>query len=94
MTTEPDRPNSMFARAVSEAAEENGGRFARNTEVSIAGVSPIPHADKLAAPTWCTDVGPEEPPLGYEIDAVPDLTTVDGLPPLPPDTTTDEEPEA
>jgi hypothetical protein len=75
-----DKPNSMFARAVHDAAEETGGRFARNTQVSIAGTSAIPHADKLAGPEWSQDHVPPEAPLGTEIDWVPDMTTVDGSP--------------
>jgi hypothetical protein len=72
---------SMFERTVHEAAEEQGGRFARNTEISIAGTGPIPHAEKLTGPEWSQDCVPPEPPTGYAIDDVPDMTTVDGLPP-------------
>jgi hypothetical protein len=81
----------MFERTVHEAAEETGGRFARNTQVSIAGTSAIPHADKLAAPTWSHDVVPPEPPTGYEIDSLPDMTTLDGLPPAAPEQPTDDD---
>jgi hypothetical protein len=74
-----DRPNSMFARAIQDASDETGGRFARNTDVSVAGTSPIPHADKLAGPQWSADIGTIEPPLGYAIDELPSLETVSGI---------------
>jgi hypothetical protein len=86
---------SMFERTVHEAAEEQGGRFARNTEISIAGTGPIPHAEKLAGPEWSQDHVPPEEPLGYCIDEVPDQTTVSGidraqLAPVPEEPTDDE----
>jgi hypothetical protein len=70
---------SMFERTVHEASEETGGRWKRNADVSIAGTGPIPHADKLAAPTWSTDVGPMEPPTGECIDAVGSMETLSGI---------------
>jgi hypothetical protein len=69
----------MFQRTVHEAAEETGGRFARNTEISIAGTGPIPHAEKLAAPAWSADVGPPEPPTGECIDSLPSMETISGI---------------
>jgi hypothetical protein len=79
MSTDTERPNSMFARAVQDASDEHGGRFARNTQISIAGTEPIPHAAQLAAPTWSHDVVPPEEPLGYCIDELPDMTTASGI---------------
>jgi hypothetical protein len=76
MSTEPKR--TYHEQAVQDAAEERGGRW-RNANVSIAGTSPIPHADKLAAPTWSHDVVPPEPPTGECIDALPSMETVSGL---------------
>ena len=89
--TSDDKPNSMFARAVHDAAEEQGGRWQRNTDVSVAGTGPIPHADKLAGPEWSQDHVPAEPPLGYAIDDLPDMTTLDGLPPQAPEQPTDDD---
>jgi hypothetical protein len=93
MTSEPKR--TYHEQAVQDAGEASGGRFARNTEISIAGTSAIPHADKLAAPRWSHDCVPPEEPLGYAIDELPDQTTVSGiarelLAPVP-DTPTEEE---
>jgi hypothetical protein len=69
----------MFERAQRDATDETGGRWARNTDISVAGTSPVPHADKLAAPQWSADVGPPEPPLGYAVDELPSLETVSGI---------------
>jgi hypothetical protein len=96
MSIEPEPKRTYHEQAVQDASEERGGRFARNTDISIAGVSPIPHAAQLAAPTWSQDCVPPEEPLGYCVDELPDQTTVSGiarelLEPVP-DTPTDEEP--
>jgi hypothetical protein len=78
------RAASMFERAVNDAADEQGGRFARNTQVSVAGTGPIPHGSVLVGPEWSQDAVPKEEPLGYEVDALPSMLTVSGFPPEEP----------
>jgi hypothetical protein len=81
MTDNPDRrpANTMHARAIEEAAEEQGGRWRKNTEVSIAGTGPIPHSSVLVGPEWSQDCVPPEEPLNMIVDELPDLTTVSGI---------------
>jgi hypothetical protein len=83
MSYDPDRPNPYHARAVHDAAEEQGGRFARNTEVRITVTAPTWQAPRISGSgPWAAgaDPVPNEEPLGYEIDSLPDMSTVDGSP--------------
>jgi hypothetical protein len=76
MTTEPQRPaNRMFDRAREEAAQEAQGRFARQSQPSIAGTSAI----VLSAPAWSHDPVGTEPPIGELIDALPSMETYSGI---------------
>jgi hypothetical protein len=87
-------PRSMHEQTIADVATELGGRWARNAEVHIVGARPEWQAPRIsgAGPWAVPDGAPTEPPTGYEIDAVPDMTTLDGLPPLPaPDGTNSEE---
>jgi hypothetical protein len=83
MSDDPNLPNSYHARAVHDAAEEQGGRFARNTEVRITGTAPTWQAPAIGGtgPWSGADPVPPEEPLGYCIDELPDMTTVSGIDP-------------
>jgi len=39
--------------------------------------SPLPQYPK--GPSWCTDPVPPEPPLGFRVDELPDMTTEHGV---------------
>jgi hypothetical protein len=72
----------MFERAQHEAAKEQGGRFARNTEVRITGTTPSWAAPAIGGSgPWATpDPVPAEEPINFEADsAVPDMTTASGI---------------
>jgi hypothetical protein len=74
----PEPKRCYHEQAIQDAAETQGGRW-RNTDVSIAGTTAVPHADKLAAPQWSTDVGTLEPPTGECIDFVGSMETISGI---------------
>jgi hypothetical protein len=51
--------------------DERGGRYAiSDTEQTIIGSSPIAYPQQPATSPWHRDPVPDEPPLGYEIDAM------------------------
>ena len=82
MTDNPRPPaNTMFARQQAEADEAYGagGRFAKQSRPSVAGIGPIPHSGILVGPQWSDDCVPPEPPLGIAIDELPSLETVSGI---------------
>ncbi len=61
--------NSYFGRGLVDA-DAPGGQFARVTERTVIGASP---SAQTAAPNWSRDPVPPEPPLGIDVEAVPDL---------------------
>jgi len=73
-----DTPNTYFERAVADA-DEAGGRFAKATTVFVTGTGTAP---PLPNPEWstATAVIPNEEPLGYSVDELPDMTTANGAP--------------
>jgi hypothetical protein len=48
--------------------EEAGGRFARQQPMLIVGAAPVPLYPG-SVPAWTQDRGPDEPPLGFSVDA-------------------------
>ena len=87
-----DNPKRTYhEQAIQDAAEGQGGRWRKNTEVSVAGTGPIPHASVLVGPAWSDDVVPPEESLGFEVDALPSMLTVSGFPPEEPQPTEEGE---
>jgi hypothetical protein len=87
-----DNPQrSMREQTIADIATETGGRWRGNRDVSVTGSAPswVPPTISGAGPWAVPDNVPTEPPTGYEIDSLPDMTTLDGLPPLPPATDTE-----
>jgi hypothetical protein len=76
---------TMHQHAQSAANDEAGGRFASVNPTTVIGVQPLPTYPQLPAnsPWHGSDPVPDEPPLGYRIDAVPEQEpsmAVGGLP--------------
>jgi hypothetical protein len=93
-TDAPERsPTSMHEQTVNDIATEQGGRWRGNRDVSVTGATPVwvPPTISGSGPWAVPDGAPTEPPTGYEIDSLPDMTTVDGLPPQPPEQPTDDD---
>jgi hypothetical protein len=105
MTTDPQRPppNCMHARAIDEASDERGGRWATQSRPTIndtAAATPPPRISGQGPWAGADPVGPEMP-INFAADAaMPDLMTVSGIPRaealeidgFAPDPTTDTEP--
>jgi hypothetical protein len=76
------RNDTYLARAQNEIGQELGGRFqhlARGQQ-HVVGTAPDPWPQMPANNPWSTNVVPNEEPLGVDVSAVPDMTTVDGAP--------------
>ena len=74
--------STMFERAIHDAAEPQG-RFAQHAQHShpvITGTSPS--APGLVAPNWSVEAAalPDEPPLNVDVNELPDMETLSGLP--------------
>lgn len=66
-----DAKSTTYFQIARGSADEAGGRFARQQPSAIVGADPLP----LVAPAWSSDLaklGPE-PPLGFDVNEVPDL---------------------
>jgi hypothetical protein len=65
--------NTYFGRAQAEP-NEAGGRYAKSAAAHITGAGVPP----IVAPEWskATAVIPAEPPLGFDINELPDMTRV------------------
>jgi hypothetical protein len=75
---------------LSHTHSELGGRFAVAEHQTITGVvSPSPPPLPANSPWHGTDPVPDEPPLGYPIDAMPELESPTGVPVSPPVATDD-----
>lgn len=64
------RNDTYLRRAMNDASDEAGGRFAKTTKTTVNGAAPTVEYPAAAGP-WssdCTQV-PPEPPLGYSIEA-------------------------
>jgi hypothetical protein len=76
------RNDTYLARAQNELGAELGGRFqhlARGQQ-HVVGTAPNPWPQMPANNPWSSNVVPNEEPLGVDVSAVPDMTTVDGAP--------------
>ena len=76
---------------LSHTHSELGGRFAVTDHQTITGViSPAPPPLPANSPWHGPDPVPKEPPLGYDINAMPELETSTGVPPVSPPVATDD----
>jgi len=80
---------------LSHTHSEVGGRFALTEHQTITGVvSPSPPPLPANSPWHGPDPVPDEPPLGYRIDAMPELESPTGVPPVSPPVATDDPADA
>jgi hypothetical protein len=84
MSYQPQKPPAatLHERAIQDAAEDAGGRWARNADVRITGTTPSWAAPAIGGQgPWATpDPVPPEEPINFEADsAVPDQTTISGI---------------
>jgi hypothetical protein len=81
--TDEQKATTMHQQAIFDAQAPQG-RWAKQGAVHITATG---KASPLVSPTWCQQqtLVPDEPPLGEDIDALPDMETVSGLPrePMP-----------
>src|SRR6516165_9347931 len=76
---------------LSHTHSELGGRFAVTNHQTITGVvSPAPPPLPSNSPWHGADPVPDEPPLGYRIDAMPELETSTGVPSISSPVATDD----
>src|SRR5262249_24164231 len=74
-----NRPSTYLDHAIASANLEAQGRFRRETESKITGTPTYPR--QPSSSPWSTpDPSGPEPPLGYEIDALPELGGLGGAP--------------
>jgi len=62
--------DTYFSRASADA-DMIGGRFKRETETRVTGVPSYPRQPESSP--WASDPVPPEEPLGYDINALPEL---------------------
>jgi hypothetical protein len=80
-----------FGTYLSHTHSELGGRFAVTDHQTITGVvSPSPPPLPANSPWHGSDPVPDEPPLGYSVDAMPELETSTGVNPVSPPVATDD----
>jgi hypothetical protein len=66
-----DEGATYFARAFKSLTEEHaGGRFSNTGRPTLTGTSAT---GPLVAPDWSVDPVPAEPPLGADVNELPDL---------------------
>ena len=91
MTTSDQSRNGDTSTYLQHAHSDLGGRFAVTERQTITGVvSPAPPPLQANSPWHGRDPVPDEPPLGYRIDAMPELESPTGVPPVSPPVATDD----
>ena len=67
--------NTYLSRTEAELEEESGGRFKKKTRTTIVGVNPASVYPRLPQSSPWASPCPSgvEPPLGIDVNAVPDL---------------------
>jgi hypothetical protein len=90
-TSDPKSRNGDTGTYLSHTHSDLGGRFATTEHQTITGVvSPAPPPLPANSPWHGSDPVPTEPPLGYRIDAMPELECPTGIPPVSPPVATDD----
>ena len=79
-----DRGSTYMSQSIARIGEELGGRFRHLAkEQIVTGSVPFVHVPGQPATSHWGDDGtrlPTEPPLGIDVNAVGDVTTLDGKP--------------
>jgi hypothetical protein len=71
--------STFHQHALSQADEISGGRFRATGVPSVTGSTPVPQYPQASTP-FQRDPVPDEPALGYPIDAMPELESPTGAP--------------
>jgi hypothetical protein len=88
---EQSRDGDTGSTYLSHTHSELGGRFAVTEHQIITGaVSPSPPPLPANSPWHGSDPVPDEPPLGYRVDAMPELETSTGVPSISSPVATDD----
>jgi hypothetical protein len=74
-----ERASTMFEHAVSSANDETGGRYSAIGKQRVVGSTPMAATIYPAASAAHQVQLPPEPPLGIDINAMPDLASPTGL---------------
>jgi hypothetical protein len=81
--------NGDTSSYIDHYSPEMGGRFSTEGAAKVVGTTPNPYPPLPASSPWSgPDPVPPEDPLGYRIDAMPELST--GVLPVSPSVTTDD----
>jgi hypothetical protein len=73
-----EQASTLLDHARAAAADEAGGRFARIQPQSVIGSTPVPQYPQAGTPFQSDPCG-LEPPLGYDINAMPELASPTGI---------------
>ena len=80
--------STFHQHAQAQADEISQGRFRATGVPTVVGQSAVPKYPQASTP-FQRDPVPDEPPLGYPIDAMPELESPAGVPVSPPVATDD-----
>jgi hypothetical protein len=71
---EPAQPSTLHQHGQSQADEISQGRFAATGAPTVVGSTPIPKYPELPSGPWSgNDPVPQEPPLGVDINSMPEF---------------------
>src|SRR5215813_14481930 len=65
-----DRRAKTYFGQAQHADDELGGRYAKVRSTTVVGSSPSSYPAQPSTSPWHRDPVPDEPPLGYSVDAV------------------------
>jgi hypothetical protein len=69
----PQYPGTMLERQLADMAADDNAK-----DVRVVGATPVPsYPPQPANSPWSSDPVGDEPPLGYSIDDVPDMSKVE-----------------
>jgi hypothetical protein len=91
LRNDKEQHSTYHSQAVATQGQELGGRFSHlvRGQQHVVGTAPIAYPAQPPGSPWGNSyILPDEPALGVDLEAVPDMLTVDGSPraePLPPE---------
>jgi hypothetical protein len=90
MTTSDPRNGDTGTFLSHTHIDDTGGRFAQVNAAKVVGQSPAIAAEYPAASAAHQTELPPEEPLGYSVDAMPEIASSTGIPPVSPPVATDD----
>jgi hypothetical protein len=82
--------NGDTSSYIDHYSPEMGGRFSSEGAATVVGTTPNPCPPLPENSPWRSDPVPDEPPLGYRIDAMPEPESPTGVSPVSPPVVTDD----